>query len=283
VTHDSLDPALRARAEAARALLREDPAVDRLSVLAAVVAPRDPILEHVQPQGRGWRRTLNREAVFELFRLRDQGVSFGAIAMQFHVHKSTLVAISQKAARDGREVVLERYKSATTNGDGITDGKLASLIAVELKRRLAHWQPFTQREVADVLGVGKGTVDRDLNGGPDGADEAEPTAFVADPEPDLAPNWAANGLPEAGAERLREPRPQRPRQVRPLRTACLRGHEFTPENTVVKADGSRTCRACRRASSLAYYHRQRSTSNGNGAVAYASSGGVNPGGRPSTT
>jgi len=70
----------RVRAEAARALLREEPAVDRLSVLAAVVAPHDPILEHIQPQGRGWRRTLNREAVLELFRLRDQGVSFGAIA-----------------------------------------------------------------------------------------------------------------------------------------------------------------------------------------------------------
>jgi hypothetical protein len=208
VARDSLDPALRARAEAARALLREDPAVDRLSVLAAVVAPRDPLLEHVQPQGRGWRRTLGREAVERLFDLRDQDVSFGAIATQFHVHKSTLVAISQKAARDGREAVLQHYKSAATNGDRIGDAKLASLIAAELKRRLARWQPFPQA--------------------------------------------------------TRKPRPQRPRQVRPPRIACLRGHEFTAENTIVRADGSRTCRACRRASQLAYYHRQRPVAKGNG-------------------
>jgi hypothetical protein len=140
VTRDSLDPALRARAEAARALLREDPAVDRLSVLAAVVAPRDPILERVQPQGRGWRRTLGREAVLELFRLRDEGVSFGTIATQFHVHKSTLVAISQKAARDGRAAVLERYTPAANgNSDRIAEDELALLITAALERRLRRW------------------------------------------------------------------------------------------------------------------------------------------------
>jgi hypothetical protein len=127
VARDPLDPALRARAEAARALLRNDPEVDRLSVLAAVVAPRDPLLSQVQPQGWEWRRTLNREAVEQLFALRDQGVSFGAIANDFRVAKGTLVTISQKAARDGREAVLERYKSAATNGDQIGDAKLASL------------------------------------------------------------------------------------------------------------------------------------------------------------
>ena len=195
------------------------------------MAPRDPILEHVQPQGRGWRRTLGREAVERLFELRDEGVSFGVIAKQFHVPKGTLVAISQKASREGRTAVLERYKSATANGDGIADAKLASLIAVELKRRLARWQPF----------------------------------------------------PRAVRKPRASRKPPRPREQLPPRTACRRGHEFTPENTVVKADGSRTCRACRRASSLAYYHRQRSTSNGNGAIAYASSGGVTPGGKPSTT
>jgi hypothetical protein len=208
MARDSMDPALRARAEAARALLREDPAVDRLSVLAAVVAPRNPMLEHVQPQGRGWRRTLGREAVFELFRLRDEGVSFGVIAKRFHGPKGTLVAISQKAARDGREAVLERYKSAATNGDGITDAKLASLIAVELKRKLARWEPFPQ-----------------------------------------AP---------------RKPRPQRPRQVRPPRTACRRGHPFDESNTIIQANGARTCRTCRNASSLAYYRRRHATANGNG-------------------
>jgi hypothetical protein len=139
--------------------------------------------------------------------------------MQFHVPKGTLVAISQKATREGRTAVLERYKSATsngvaseTNGDQIADEKqLSSLIAAELKRRLAHWQPFPQA--------------------------------------------------------ARKPRPQRPRQVRPLRTACRRGHLFTEENTIIQANGARTCRTCRNASSLAHYHRQRATSNGNGAVA----------------
>ncbi len=29
------------------------------------------------------------------------------------------------------------------------------------------------------------------------------------------------------------------------KTACLRGHEFTPTNTRVDADGKRRCRACR--------------------------------------
>src|SRR2546425_12585270 len=80
-----LDPALSARAEAARALLRNDPGVDRLLVIAAVVAPRDPVLSQARPQGREWRRTLNREAVERLFELRDQGVSFGTIAKDFRV------------------------------------------------------------------------------------------------------------------------------------------------------------------------------------------------------
>lgn len=180
------------------------------------MAPRDPLLQHVQPQGRGWRRTLGREAVERLFELRDQGVSFGAIATQFHVPKGTLVAVSQKATRDGREAVLERYKPAATNGNGIADEKqLSSLIAAELKRRLARWRPFPQA--------------------------------------------------------VRKPRgsrkPPKPREQRPPRTACRRGHKLDEENTIVRSDGTRTCRACRRASSLAYYHRQRSTSNGNGAVA----------------
>src|SRR4051794_19910137 len=129
----ALDPALRARAQAARALLRNDPEVDRLSVLAAVVAPREPALEHVQPQGSR-RLTLNREAVEQLFALRDQGLSFGAIAKDFHVAKGTLVTISQKAARDGRAAVLERYTPAATNGDEIAEGELVSLITAALEQ-----------------------------------------------------------------------------------------------------------------------------------------------------
>ena len=28
-------------------------------------------------------------------------------------------------------------------------------------------------------------------------------------------------------------------------THCKRGHEFTPENTIIRADGKRFCRTCR--------------------------------------
>lgn len=31
------------------------------------------------------------------------------------------------------------------------------------------------------------------------------------------------------------------------KTHCARGHEFTPENTLVRKDGARTCRSCKRA------------------------------------
>lgn len=34
------------------------------------------------------------------------------------------------------------------------------------------------------------------------------------------------------------------RKPKPLLTHCKRGHEFTPENTIVPADGARRCRAC---------------------------------------
>src|SRR3954469_25528559 len=32
-------------------------------------------------------------------------------------------------------------------------------------------------------------------------------------------------------------------------TTCMRGHEWTPENTIIQASGAKTCRTCRRASS----------------------------------
>lgn len=35
--------------------------------------------------------------------------------------------------------------------------------------------------------------------------------------------------------------------ARKKQTECLRGHEFTPENTIVAANGTRHCRECRRA------------------------------------
>lgn len=39
-----------------------------------------------------------------------------------------------------------------------------------------------------------------------------------------------------------------------LKTHCPRGHEYTPENTYVRL-GSRNCKACRCAASLAHYYR----------------------------
>lgn len=38
-----------------------------------------------------------------------------------------------------------------------------------------------------------------------------------------------------------------PVAARAKQTHCKHGHEFTPENTYVKADGNRDCRACHRA------------------------------------
>jgi hypothetical protein len=38
-------------------------------------------------------------------------------------------------------------------------------------------------------------------------------------------------------------------------THCVRGHEYTPENTYVTSRGSRTCRACQRLARKAYAER----------------------------
>ena len=54
------------------------------------------------------------------------------------------MAISQKAARDGRAAVLARYAPAAANRDGIEEGELASLITEALERRLRSWRPFPQ-------------------------------------------------------------------------------------------------------------------------------------------
>ncbi len=40
-------------------------------------------------------------------------------------------------------------------------------------------------------------------------------------------------------------------------THCIHGHEFTPENTIIKTSGTRQCRECRRASDR---HRARGAS-----------------------
>ena len=41
------------------------------------------------------------------------------------------------------------------------------------------------------------------------------------------------------------------------RTHCLRGHEFSPENTYRLDDGYRRCKECRRQKARDYYWRSR--------------------------
>jgi hypothetical protein len=41
--------------------------------------------------------------------------------------------------------------------------------------------------------------------------------------------------------------------LRSQQTHCKRGHEFTPENTIVTARGHRSCKECGRANSRQYY------------------------------
>ena len=41
------------------------------------------------------------------------------------------------------------------------------------------------------------------------------------------------------------------------KTHCSKGHEYTPENTQIRTDGNRACRACAREYSLAWYHKNR--------------------------
>lgn len=41
------------------------------------------------------------------------------------------------------------------------------------------------------------------------------------------------------------------------RTHCKRGHEYTPENTVSREGGRRSCRTCKRERELARYHARR--------------------------
>lgn len=40
------------------------------------------------------------------------------------------------------------------------------------------------------------------------------------------------------------------------RSACVNGHEWTPENTRIVADGTRRCRACARINTAAYRERR---------------------------
>lgn len=40
--------------------------------------------------------------------------------------------------------------------------------------------------------------------------------------------------------------------IRALQTSCQNGHEFTPENTYVKPNGTRNCRTCKREAQARY-------------------------------
>lgn len=41
------------------------------------------------------------------------------------------------------------------------------------------------------------------------------------------------------------------------KTHCMRGHEFTPENTYIKPNGTRRCKTCHRAVKLKAYYKAR--------------------------
>lgn len=45
--------------------------------------------------------------------------------------------------------------------------------------------------------------------------------------------------------------------VNARKTRCVNGHEFTDENTYVRPNGRRVCRACHRETSRASYYRRR--------------------------
>ena len=45
--------------------------------------------------------------------------------------------------------------------------------------------------------------------------------------------------------------------MRPRQTQCFRGHEYTPENIIIRANGSRVCRECKRIWATEYRERNR--------------------------
>jgi hypothetical protein len=45
--------------------------------------------------------------------------------------------------------------------------------------------------------------------------------------------------------------------INAAKTHCDSGHEFTPENTAYRANGTRKCITCRRAHRMAHYYRNR--------------------------
>lgn len=61
---------------------------------------------------------------------------------------------------------------------------------------------------------------------------------------------------EAVPQRTNNLRGSSPSARQAKQTHCVHGHEFTPENTYVRA-GHRSCRACHRAQELKRYYRRR--------------------------
>jgi Helix-turn-helix domain len=174
------------------------------------------------------RAKLTRDEVERIFDLHEQGLSYSTIAEQIQRNPSTVKSIGS----EGREAALRRYDAAEERG-------LARLIRGVLVRSLADWQPWPRVSWKRTPPRARPVLKRLMH---DAVVREMPSISAA-----------------ASIATLPEPRPPR--------THCKRGHEFTAENTIVRSDGTRTCRACRRASSLAYYHRQRETTNGNGAAA----------------
>ena len=94
------DDGLQARAAAALQVLREDPGIDRLELLALVVWPTAR-LEHVR--ARPWT-DAERERVFQL---SAQGLNQYEIARELGRPRSTVAQL----LRDGR-AALERWRAA---------------------------------------------------------------------------------------------------------------------------------------------------------------------------
>ncbi len=64
---------------------------------------------------------------------------------------------------------------------------------------------------------------------------------------------------EAVPQRINLARGFGPWAVNKRKTACLRGHDFTADNTYVNQKGERHCRTCQRAHRAAYKRRKRTT------------------------
>ena len=58
-------------------------------------------------------------------------------------------------------------------------------------------------------------------------------------------------------ERIRIQRTKLPKQPRPLKMHCLRGHPLSGENLYIQPDGSRICKICSRAKVQAYRARKK--------------------------